>query len=137
MPNDNSPWYAEGLRFECRRCSSCCGGFPGFVWVSDKEADAIARRLGIEREEFLRGYCKRAGRRWTLQEVENFNCVMLEGGGCRIYDVRPVQCLTFPFWNQNLRTRRAWDAAAQSCRGMNEGELRALDEIERLRDMRE
>ncbi len=137
MPNDKPPWYAEGLRFECRRCGSCCGGFPGFVWVSDEEADAIARRLGIGREEFLREYCKRVGRRWTLREVENFNCVMLEGGGCSIYDVRPVQCLTFPFWNQNLRTRRAWDAAARSCRGMNEGELRALAEIERARGMRE
>src|SRR5262249_1390597 len=38
----SEPWYQDGLRFECTRCGKCCSGFPGFVWVSEAELQAIA-----------------------------------------------------------------------------------------------
>ncbi|MHC4201823.1 MAG: YkgJ family cysteine cluster protein, partial [Planctomycetota bacterium] len=84
MPAEGkSPWYASGLRFECTQCGGCCGGFPGFVWVSEDEADAIARHLGVSRAEFLEQYCLRAGKRVTLREVGDYDCIMLEEDGCR------------------------------------------------------
>ena len=137
MPaKEETPWYASGLRFECTQCGSCCGGFPGFVWVSDEEAEALARHLGVSREEFLTGYCRRSGGRRTLREVGDYDCIMLEDGKCGVYDARPVQCRTFPFWDEKLDSRRSWEAAAKSCPGMNRGRLYSLDEIERLRAMR-
>ncbi len=138
MPAEEKPaWYASGLRFECTQCGGCCGGFPGFVWVSEGEADAIARHLGVSRAKFLKQYCMHAGKRVTFREVGDYDCIMLEDGGCRIYDLRPVQCRTFPFWNENLMTRTSWNAAARKCPGMSEGKLHASEEIERLRLMRD
>ena len=112
------PWYRDGLRFECRRCGGCCGGFPGYVWITEDEIEGAAGFLGISAEEFVEQYARRYA----------------EGDpGCHIYPVRPAQCRTFPFWDENLQERRYWDAAAKDCPGMNRGRLYTLEEIERLR----
>ena len=128
------PWYAEGLRFACQGCGNCCGGGPGYVWMDDAEAEAIARHLGLEREEFRRRYARRLGRGLSLKEKANFDCVMLDGGSrCRVYSVRPRQCRVWPFWSSNLRSRDAWDSAARRCPGIGEGPLWSLEEIEAKR----
>ncbi|MEM1109674.1 MAG: YkgJ family cysteine cluster protein [Planctomycetota bacterium] len=120
-------WYADGLRFECTQCGGCCTGAPGFVWFGDDEAQAMADAVGVDLREFYQRYCKRKFGRWTLDEVryqrDKYDCVFLErdakgNGRCSIYAVRPTQCRTWPFWDSNLSSPRAWAAAAQDCPGM-------------------
>ena len=48
---------------------------------------------------------------------------------CTVYDTRPRQCRTWPFWNSNLRSREAWDEAAEACPGCNKGDLVPLEQI--------
>jgi len=127
------PWYADGLRFECTACGRCCGGFPGFVWVSPDEAERLARRFGVSVKEFRAEYCRRVGTRWTLREKEKWNCVLLVDGKCTAYEDRPVQCRTFPFWDENLDSPRDWQNAARNCPGMDRGRTFTFQEIERLR----
>jgi hypothetical protein len=131
------PWYAEGLRFECRGCGSCCGGFPGFVWVTEPEIAAAARHLGLAPEEFRARHCRSVGGRYTLRETRRYDCVMLEEGRCTIYPVRPLQCRTFPFWDENLETRGDWREAARACPGMDTGKLHAMKDIDKLRERAE
>jgi Fe-S-cluster containining protein len=40
---------------------------------------------------------------------------------CGVYPVRPLQCRTWPFWPENLRTKASWHRAAKGCPGMNRG----------------
>ncbi|MDA3961857.1 MAG: YkgJ family cysteine cluster protein [Planctomycetota bacterium] len=127
MP-DTKPWYQNGLRFDCTRCGNCCGGAPGNVYVSEAEVDAIADRLGIDREAFLRRYTRvvhRAdGDRFSLVEHKNHDCIFfVRGKGCSIYEDRPRQCRTWPFWRANLLSQEEWDAEAEDCPGMGRGEL--------------
>ena len=93
----------------------------------------MAEHLGLEVDEFLSRYARRVGGRYTLKEVENYNCVMLGEKGCTVYEVRPIQCRTFPFWDENLYSRRGWKSAAESCPGMGKGRHFDFEEIERLR----
>jgi hypothetical protein len=130
---EKDPWYEDGLRFECTACGGCCGGFPGFVWVSDDEAEQLGKRFGLSAKEFRFDYCRSVGARWTLQETENWNCVLLVDGKCDAYDDRPVQCRTFPFWDENLESRGDWAAAAKSCPGMDNGRTHDFAAIEFLR----
>lgn len=129
----NESWYAAGLRFKCTRCGDCCRGEPGYVWVNFDETERMAALLGMPFREFEASFLRRVGRRISLIEKDNGDCVFWENGiGCRVYNVRPVQCRHFPFWLQNIESPEAWERACRRCLGMGHGKLYSADEIERL-----
>ena len=124
------PWFADGLRFACTQCGKCCTGEPGFVWVTDEEAEAIARFRGEPLREFVPLYTRKARGKVTLREKANGDCVFFERGrGCTVYPVRPQQCRTWPFWESNVATPEAWERTTQICPGSGRGELIPVDEI--------
>ena len=133
------PWYAMGLRFKCTQCGNCCGGAPGYVWITPQDMGRIAAFLDLPLERFQRTYVRQVGDAFSLTEKKNFDCVFLkrENGKamCGIYPVRPVQCRTWPFWNLNLKSPDAWADAATRCPGMADAEApRArLEHIEKCR----
>lgn len=118
-------WYQEGLRFECTQCGNCCSGEPGYVWATREEVAGIAKFLGSNDGKLDPKYLRRVGLRYSLTERPDGDCIFLkrEGGKsmCSIYPVRPLQCRTWPFWTENLRTPEAWDHAGHKCPGMNNG----------------
>lgn len=141
MPRDE--WYADGLRFECTLCGNCCTGPEGYVLVSDSEADAIARHLGVATERFLRDYTRQTPAGRSLNEVKTehgMDCVFLDRAAvpgkavCGLYGLRPLQCRTFPWWPENLRDRRAWERLARACEGVGRGPLVRIEEIRIERD---
>lgn len=117
------PWYRDGLRFTCTQCGNCCTGAPGFVWTSDAEITILAKRLGVDVAAFRRRYTRAVrGRGTTLIEKPNSDCVFFERGkGCTVYEDRPKQCRTWPFWRPVVASRADWDAHAQGCPGMGHG----------------
>jgi uncharacterized protein len=128
----NEPWYKDGLSFECTRCGRCCTGEPGYVRINEEETAAIPAFLGISRAEFLGLYTQPFGPGRSLRERLNGDCVFFEAGrGCTIYDVRPQQCRTWPFWESNLRTPADWERTRGLCPGSGRGELIAVEEITR------
>jgi len=130
-PPASEPWYADGLRFRCTQCGDCCTGAEGYVWVNQQEVEDLAEAVGMKPETFERRFVKRVGIRRSLKERANGDCVLLdkETRKCTAYEVRPRQCRTWPFWNSNLRSREAWDEAAEACPGCNKGSLVPLEQI--------
>jgi Fe-S-cluster containining protein len=130
-------WYADGLRFECTQCGHCCRWGEGYVWVSERDIHAMAVHLGLDVLEFARAYVRRVGTCYSLKELPDYRCVLLDDAvgpreRCRVYPVRPTQCRTYPFWPENIKSARAWHALADDCPGLNNGRLYSTDEIERL-----
>jgi hypothetical protein len=151
LPVMELPWFGDGLQFTCSQCGNCCSGSPGFVWVSTEEISRLAKFLNVSEKTVIRKYCRKVGRQYSLKERKHpqhggYDCVFvkeIEGNGghpkriCGIYEVRPLQCRTWPFWEGNLASRSAWDRAAKGCRGMNHGEKFDRIRIESLRDATE
>ncbi len=109
-------WYAGGLQFECTQCGNCCSGQPGYVWLTLDDMDRIAAFLNIPFDQFTRTSVRRIGSRYSLTETANYDCTFLTRdsrgkAGCSIYPVRPMQCRTWPFWDDNLKAPNAWDRA--------------------------
>ncbi|MCE3015876.1 MAG: YkgJ family cysteine cluster protein [Pirellula sp.] len=134
--DDRDPWYAKGLSFECTQCGNCCSGpGTGFVWVSEAEISAIAARIGMDDDidGFERKFTRRIGARVSLVEYSDGDCIFLDpkSRNCSVYEARPVQCRTWPFWDSNVVTPKAWGAAAKSCPGCNHGKLYSLVEIQK------
>lgn len=126
------PWYHEGLQFECTQCGGCCSGEPGYVWVDPGEIEQLARHLDLSIDEFESRYVRKVGAHKSLTELPNGDCVFLhpETRGCTVYEARPIQCRTWPFWDSNLKNRRAWRETCEICPGSGKGRLYSFDEIE-------
>lgn len=130
------PWYRGGLQFQCSGCGDCCTGAPGYVWVNGEEIEAIAGAVGAESiEDFEDAYVRRVGARKSLREFPDGACVFFdtETRKCQVYEVRPRQCRTWPFWESNLRSPKTWQETCENCPGSGEGRLYTLDEIEARR----
>ena len=129
MPN--SPWFKDGLKFECTQCGDCCTGAPGYVWVNQEEIEALAQRLGVDVAEFERKYVRQVGVRRSLIEFDNGDCVFFDPNArkCTVYDARPRQCKTWPFWDSNTRTPEAWKATCEVCPGSGKGKLHSAEQV--------
>ncbi len=117
------PWYGEGLRFTCTQCGACCTGEPGAVWVSPAEIVGLARFLGMASAELARRYVRLRGIRQALHERFNGDCIFYDrdSAGCRVYPVRPAQCLSWPFWEPRVATEEDWKATCAVCPGCGSG----------------
>jgi Fe-S-cluster containining protein len=132
------PWYEEGLEFECTGCSKCCQ-VDGDVWLAPEEVTSIANYLqktdeddiiaSIDafRKKYVRAELSPAdddgddgdedpslqsqSSSWMcLKRTKEGACTFLDPSGkCSIYDVRPVQCSTYPFWPSLLEDPEAWE----------------------------
>lgn len=118
----SEPWYKDGLRFTCTGCGKCCTGNPGYVWVTVEEMGAMAKVLGISIDEFKRKYIRQRDNRYSLVEMKhrNYDCVFLRDNKCLVYQARPNQCRTFPWWKENLHCKESWEIASRSCEGIND-----------------
>ena len=128
------PWYKEGLRFGCTGCGGCCTGSPGYVWLDAQEIEALAKRLNLSMEAFVQKYTRKVGNRLSLKEHhKTYDCVFLEGKQCTVYEDRPTQCRTFPWWKESLETPAHWAETARRCEGINHenAPLVPLEEIEK------
>ena len=127
-------FYGSGLKFECTRCSECCRHTSGYVFLSEKDLGTLARVTGRERQEFLRIYCRQisfgVARRISLKEKSNLDCIFWENGGCSVYEARPLQCRSFPFWSACVSSSEEWELHARQCPGMGKGALHPRSEIE-------
>ncbi|MBS1259136.1 MAG: hypothetical protein MAG551_02202 [Candidatus Scalindua arabica] len=128
------PWYKDGLRFECQRCGNCCRGEPGTVWMNKREIEDTSALLGISPNQFAKENLRVINGRISLLEYDNGDCIMYNDKGCKIYETRPLQCKTFPFWKSNLRNASEWKEQGKTCPGIGKGKLYTVKEIEsRLR----
>lgn len=89
----------------CEECKgNCCVGESGYIWITPVEITAVAELLEMEKKTFMDTYLQKVGYRFSLIEKEydqGFACTFfdLDRRQCTIYEVRPSQCRTFPFWD--------------------------------------
>ncbi len=134
-PPWSDAWFKDGLRFECTGCGRCCTGASGYVWVSERDVSRLAARFGVCLDDFGRKYLRRFGDRYALLESgRDGACVFLTSDRCGVYEDRPDQCRSFPFWEQNLASPAAWTRAAEECEGIREdAPLLSREEIDSRR----
>lgn len=89
----------------CEGCGGkCCIGESGYIWINKTEIEFLAKHLKITLDELRIKYLNKIGYKYSIKEVQldknNFACTFfdLEKKQCSIYEARPIQCRTFPFW---------------------------------------
>jgi uncharacterized protein len=95
----------------------------------------MAQHLLINVEYFMRKYIRRVGNRLALIELKKreYDCVFLHDRRCLVYEVRPRQCRTFPWWKENLSNEHSWESVAGLCEGIGpQGKLVPFATIQRI-----
>jgi len=143
---EKSKWWSsdEGLTFGCTGCGRCCQN-DGVVWLDTDEFADLCYSLKLSHEEVLDKYSDQIMSGWVKLKNkpaekgadEADRCIFLDEDGrkCTIYESRPVQCRTYPYWpkllfNSSAFTAQAvmpddapsgpyWSATAGGCEGIN------------------
>ena len=128
------PWYHKGLRFECSQCGNCCRnhGEYAYVYLAQADVEAMAAHLGLSPRAFLRRHCTR-DEGYVVLRMDEPACPFLgEDNRCGVYPVRPMQCRTWPFWEENLE-RATWEGPVRDCcPGIGRGPRTPAEEVERI-----
>ena len=93
----------------------------------------LAAAKGVAPREFEKMYCRwvswpdddgRLVQRLSLRERTSSaggqpseDCIFWRDG-CAVYEARPFQCRSYPFWRELLASKKAWREAARSCPGI-------------------
>jgi len=103
LENSDYPYKFDELK--CAMCDgNCCIGESGYIWITKKEIENLAKHLNITIDELAQKYIFKVGYKFSIREKliskDNYACVFfdLTKKQCSIYEARPIQCRTFPFW---------------------------------------
>jgi len=89
----------------CATCEGrCCTGESGYIFVTKTEIQKIAAILNLSVNEFGVKYLYKKAYKYSIKENKvgnSYECVFYDSAtnGCKIYEERPLQCRTFPFWD--------------------------------------
>jgi Fe-S-cluster containining protein len=120
-----------GLRFECTACGKCCTtrGEYAYVYLNRRETRTLASHLDLHLTEFKRRYTFVDEDGWRQLEFSDGRCTFLDDAGrCGVYEARPAQCRTFPFWPEFVDDGE-WTAEVRDlCEGVGRGPRYTLPE---------
>ncbi len=125
------------MKFECQES---CGGKcckvpqdrPTFVFLTSEDRSRLFKFMGgiegVDVQDYAvklpfnwTRFTKRKGYQWVLLQP-NHKCVFLDDKGkCKVYEARPTQCRTFPFWPEIFRDHKEWEAFTEYCPGIGKG----------------
>lgn len=141
-------------------CGKCCQ-VEGEVWLDTDEVADIACTLNVSAESFFEQYVDSARSGWVkLKNKVNDdasvsdNCIFLDSENrksCTVYQSRPLQCRTYPYWPRLLTDESSWEdesvvpddqpgkhwsAAAGGCEGINHNDAKLVTPDVISRNMR-
>lgn len=106
---------------KCDECGGkCCTGESGYIWISTEEIKNLAGFLGLEEDEFRSKFLQKCGYKFSIKEKfykDGYACVFFDEikQNCSIYQFRPKQCRSFPFW-EHFKTN--FDELERECIGV-------------------
>ena len=126
-------FWKDGIRFECQGTGRCCTsrGSYGYVYLTLEDRKRLATHLNLSTQAFTRRYCSKAGGHYHLKDFRD-DCQFLEGKGCSVYEARPAQCRTWPFWPENMNAKSWAREVVSFCPGVGKGKLYLESEIKAL-----
>ena len=90
----------------CATCEgNCCIGESGYIWITVDEIEKLSKHLNLSVDKLFEEYLVKYGYRFSIKEKQlsqnNYACIFFDTDikRCTIYEARPSQCKTFPFWD--------------------------------------
>lgn len=131
LDQNTQEWFKEGLRFKCTGCGKCCTGAPGYVFLSPRDIDALASHLEMSISDFMKKYTYQVDEKVSLiDRPKSDHCIFLKNNQCSVYEARPSQCRTFPWWVYFLKDKASWQKAKRHCEGIDHPDAQVVPAVE-------
>jgi Fe-S-cluster containining protein len=129
--DEGSEWWETGLRFECQGSGKCCvsHGEYGYVYLTLEDRRRLAQSLGLSTAQFTKRHCAKDEDLVHLIDGKDGHCQFLENKKCGVYEARPTQCRTWPFWPEVINAKVWQKEVASFCPGVGKGRTWSADEI--------
>lgn len=103
-------WWHDGLAFSCTMCGKCCHarGDVASVYVNFEERKRLAQFLDLPKRDFDARFIRRDGDGHRRLRFVDGHCCFLEDSTCIVHEAKPVQCRTWPFWEELLESEQAY-----------------------------
>ncbi len=127
-----APWWKDGIRFECQMSGRCCvsRGEYGHVYLTAEDRRRLATHFHLTVREFVKRYGRRKDGYVELRDPPGAAaCVFFADGRCSVYEARPTQCRTWPFWPDVMDAKRWSTEVAAYCPGVGRGRVVPAAEI--------
>ncbi len=126
-------FYRDGLFFECQGDGKCCisRGRYGYVYLSFGDRRRLAAHFAISTAEFTARYTEKEDSNYQLKYTGK-DCPFFSQNRCSVYDARPWQCRTWPFWPENMNETVWLREVAAYCPGVGKGRLYTAEEIKEI-----
>ncbi|MCL2288191.1 MAG: YkgJ family cysteine cluster protein [Candidatus Bathyarchaeota archaeon] len=92
--------YPKNLKFECNKCTLCCGDTKEktrHIIMLESEVIEIQNQTKINLNEFCFEITYQQPYKFEMIKTHNEKCFFLKQGNCSIYDFRPLICRFYPF----------------------------------------
>jgi len=125
-------FWENGVQFQCQGSGNCCvsrGGY-GFVYLTKVDRVRMAAHLKLSTRAFTQKYCDQKNEVWKLKDTSNDDCVFLKQKRCSVYEARPTQCRTWPFWPEVMNAKVWREEVATFCPGVGKGKTWSKEEVE-------
>lgn len=131
MSGTKKKWWDDGIRFQCQGSGQCCvsRGEFGFVYLTLEDRKRMAKVLKLSTASFTRQYCQKTDGVYHLKDGQGPDCIFLKDKRCSVYEGRPVQCRTWPFWPEVMNAKTWKKEVAKFCPGVGKGRVHSASEI--------
>ena len=126
---------SKGIKFKCQGSGKCCvsRGNYGFVYLSKKDIFNFSKYFNISITSFKNKFCQFTNGYLHLKEInKNGDCIFLNKKKCSVYSSRPIQCRTWPFWNENINPKKWNNEIINFCPGIGKGKKISFDKIKKI-----
>lgn len=128
------------MKFECEKTGKCCSnhGDHQFVFLTPKDIERLESHLKRPAREFVklsefestRFEPNKKGKYSHLLNPDE-KCRFIKDGLCSVYEARPTQCRTWPFFPEHL-SKENWRKLSAYCGGIGRGKDLKQEDVEDL-----
>ncbi|NQZ00320.1 MAG: YkgJ family cysteine cluster protein [Bdellovibrionales bacterium] len=127
MSKFDSKFFDKPFRFECQGSGKCCvsRGEYGHVYLTLQDRKDMAKAMGIPTASFTKTHCTNDDGVYRLKDnADGPECRFLNSKKqCDVYEGRPTQCRTWPFWPENMNAKTWTKEIATFCPGVGKGRV--------------
>lgn len=123
------------MKFQCldtcqgRCCKINWDKKAGFVFLTKLDRIRLAAHFAGQKfiqysslgEFKFTRFTDKKSKQWFLNKSNEGNCIFFVDGKCSVYQARPTQCRTFPFWPELVHSPNNWNKTKEFCPGIDKG----------------